>query len=160
MQQTVAVKFKLLAPNRGKVRQMQAAGEAYRQACAWFAAAAERLQTSSRTILHRATYAQARELFDLNSATLQEAMLKALTARKSYLTKRQRDKKARPPQFNRPLPVSVRQDCYRVRQLPRGSWIVTFPVASGSSQIAVPLLVAPYHKTKLRELAGGTATGT
>jgi len=156
VQQTVAVKFKLRLPNRGKARQMQAAGEAYRQACAWFGEAAERLQTSSRTILHRETYAQARELFDLNSATLQEAMLKALTARKSYLTKRQRDKLARPPRFERLLPVSVRQDCYRIHRLQSGSWVVKLPVASGLSQIAVPLVVSCYHEAKLLELAGGS----
>ena len=157
MQQTVTLKLKLRPPNRGKEGQMQAAAAAYQQACGWFAAAVVRLGTASRARLNRETYAAARALFDLNSATLQAAMLKALTAYRSYRTHQQHgNAHAQPPQFHRPLPVMVRQDCFRLLRLPSGSWVVKFPVAAGSSQIAVPLLVSPYHETKLRELAGGS----
>jgi transposase len=157
VQQTVAIKFKLLSPNRGKDRKMRAAVEVYRQACAWFAGQADRLQTTHRNRMHHETYPLAREAFDLNSATLQEAMFKALTARKSYLTKRSKgDRKAGPPRFERAIPVKVRQDCYRVLRLKSGAWAVKFPVASGLSQIAVPLFVSPYHESRLQELAGGS----
>lgn len=46
----------MLQPNRGKARQMPAAGESYRQAWAWFAGAAERRRTTGRTVLNRPTY--------------------------------------------------------------------------------------------------------
>lgn len=154
---TIALKLKLRQPNGGKARKMRAAVESYRQACAWFAGEAERLRTTSRTGLNRATYSRARGMFDLNSATLQAAMLKALAARRSYLAHRaQGDKRAQPPQFSRPLPVMVRQDCYAVHRLASGTWVLRFPVAAGRSQMAVPLVVSPYHARYLADLAGGS----
>jgi hypothetical protein len=85
--QTVTLKIKLLPPNKGKLHKMARMVETYRQACSWFLQQVEALDTTSRACLNRKTYKQACERFDLNRATLQCAMLKALTARRSVLSR-------------------------------------------------------------------------
>jgi putative transposase len=81
--QTVTLKIKLLPPNKGKLDKMARMVETYRQACSWFLQQAEALDTTSRAHLNRKTYKQACLRFDLNRATLQCAMLKALSTRRS-----------------------------------------------------------------------------
>jgi len=109
------------------------------------------LKTASRAKLNRETYHKACGLFDLNRATLQCAMLKALSAYRSYLSK-----KSSLPKFDRIVPVMVRQDCYSIHQLPSGTWVIKFPVSSGRSQIAVPIATSEYHAKRLQDLAGGS----
>jgi len=92
--QTVTLKVKLLSPNKGKQEKMALMLETYRKACSWFLKQTEALNTTSRAKLNRETYHKACELFDLNRATLQCAMLKALSAYRSYLS---RTKMARNP---------------------------------------------------------------
>lgn len=154
--QTVTIKIKLLPPNKCKLGKMVSMVEIYRQACSWFLEQAAALNTTSRARLNRETYRQACELFDLNRGTLQCAMLKALSAHRSYLSCKQKGKKANLPIFERVLPVMVRQDCYSLHQLPSGTWIIKFPVSSGRSQIAVPLATSEYHARRLQDLAGGS----
>lgn len=154
--QTVTLKIKLLPPNKGKLEKMTRMLEIYRQACFWFLEQAEALNTTSRAHLNRETYRQACELFDLNRGTLQCAMLKALSVRRSYLSRKQRGKKASLPKFEKTVPVMVRQDCYSLHQLPSGTWVIKFPVSSGRSQIAVPLAASTYHVKRLQDLAGGS----
>ncbi|MDI6710080.1 MAG: transposase [Thermoanaerobacterales bacterium] len=152
----VTLKIKLLHPNKGKLEKIARMLETYRRACSWFLEQAETLNTTSRAHLNRKTYWQACGLFDLNRGTLQCAMLKALSARRSHLSRKLRGKKASLPKFERVVPVMVRQDCYSFYQLPSGTWVVKFPVSSGRSQIAVPLAVSEYHARKLQDLAGGS----
>ncbi|HHY37597.1 MAG TPA: transposase, partial [Clostridia bacterium] len=154
--QTVTLKIKLLPPNKGKLEKMTRMLETYRQACSWFLEQAEALNTTSRAHLNRETYRQACESFNLNRGTLQCAMLKALSARRSYVSRKRRGKKASLPKFERSVPVTVRQDCYSLLRLPSGTWIIKFPVSSGRSQIAVPLAASEYHARRLRDLAGGS----
>ena len=116
--QTIAVKFKLLQPNKGKLRKMLQMAANYREACVWFSQETERLNTTSRAKLNKETYSTAKEKFNLNTATLQMAMMKALSARRSYLSRVKKGLKASPPSFSNHLPVMVRQDCYSVVQLP------------------------------------------
>ncbi|EAX46636.1 transposase, IS605 OrfB family [Thermosinus carboxydivorans Nor1] len=153
--QTITLKIKLLSPNKGKLEKMVRMLEIYHQACSWFLAQAEALNTASRAVLNRETYKQASGLFDLNRGTLQCAMLKALSARRSYLSRKQRGKKASLPKFETMVPVMVRQDCYSLHQLPSGTWVIKFPVSSGRSQIAVPIAASLYHARKLIDLARG-----
>ena len=94
--QTVTLKIKLLPPNKGKLEKMTRMLEIYRQACFWFLEKAEALNTTSRAHLNRETYRQACELFDLNRGTLQCAMLKALSVRRSYLSRKQRLQEVQP----------------------------------------------------------------
>lgn len=154
--QTVTLRVKLFKPNKGKLEKMSRMLESYRQACAWFLEQAEILNTTSRTRLNRETYQQARDLFDLNRGTLQCAMLKALSAKRSYLSHKRRGKKAGPPKFEKTIPVMVRQDCYSLHRLPSGTWVIKFPVSSGRSQITMPLAVSEYHARRLQDLAGGS----
>ncbi|EAX47470.1 transposase, IS605 OrfB family [Thermosinus carboxydivorans Nor1] len=154
--QTITLKMKLLSPNKGKLEKMIRMLEIYHQACSWFLAQAEALNTVSRAVLNRETYKQASGLFDLNRGTLQCAMLKALSARRSYLSRKQRGKKASLPKFETMVPVMVRQDCYSLHQLPSGTWVIKFPVSSGRSQIAVPIAASLYHVRKLIDLARGS----
>lgn len=154
--QTVTLKIKLLLPNKGKREKMARMLEIYRQACFWFLEQAGALNTTSRARLNRETYRQACELFDLNRGTLQCAMLKALSVRRSHLSHKRRSKKASLPKFERTVPVMVRQDCYSVHQLSSGTWAIKFPVSSGRSQIAVPLATSAYHVSRLHDLAGGS----
>ncbi len=154
--QTVTLKIKLLPPNKDKLEKMARLLETYRRACSWFLEQAEALDTTSRAHLNRQTYRQACAQFDLNRGTLQCAMLKALSARRSYLSRKQRGKKASLPKFEKTVPVMVRQDCYSLHQLPSGTWVVKFPVYSGRSRIAVPLAASAYHIKKLQDLAGGS----
>ncbi|NPV25873.1 MAG: IS200/IS605 family element transposase accessory protein TnpB [Firmicutes bacterium] len=154
--QTVTLKIKLLPPNKEKLEKMARMLETYRQACSWFLEQAEILNTTSRAHLNHQTYRQAGKLFDLNRGTLQCAMLKALSARRSYLSRKQRGKKASLPKFEKTVPVMVRQDCYSLHQLPSGTWVIKFPVSSGRSQIAVPLAASAYHARRLQDLAGGS----
>ncbi len=153
---TVSLKAKFLAPNKGKLEKMSRMVETYRRACFWFLKQAEALDTASRAELNRETYRQACELFDLNRGTLQCAMLKALSARRSYVSRKRNGKKTSLPKFDRPIPVMVRQDCYSLHQLPSGTWVIKFPVSSGRSKIAVPLAVSAYHARRLQDLAGGS----
>jgi IS605 OrfB family transposase len=154
--QTVTLKIKLLPPNKGKLEKMTRMLETYRRAYSWFLEQAEVLNTTSRAHLNRETYRQACELFDLNRGTLQCAMLKALSAYRSYLSHKRRRKEASPPKFEKTVPVMVRQDCYSLHQLPSGTWVIKFPVSSGRSQIAVPLAASEYHVRRLQDLAGGS----
>ncbi|MGI9951994.1 transposase [Moorellaceae bacterium AZ2] len=154
--QVVTLKVKLLPPNKGKQDKMGRMLETYRQACCWFMEQAAALGTTSRAYLNRETYRQACELFDLNRATLQCAMLKALSAYRSYLSHKRRGKKVSLPKFEKTVPVMVRQDCYSLHRLPSGTWVIKFPVSSGRSQIAVPLATSAYHVRRLQDLAGGS----
>jgi len=154
--QTVTLKIRLLPPNKGKLEKMTRMQEIYRQACSWFLEQAKALNPTSRAHLHRETYRPACELFDLNRGTLQCAMLKALSVRRSYLSHIKKGKKSSLPKFNRMVPVMVRQDCYSIHQLPSGTWVIKFPVSSGGSQIAVPLAASTYHVKRLQDLAGGS----
>jgi len=154
--QTVTLKIKLLPPNKGKLKKMTRMMETYRQACSWFVQQAVALNTTSRARLNRETYRQACELFPLNRGTLQCAMLKALSAYRSYLSHKKKGKKASLPKFEKTVPVMVRQDCYSIHQLPSGTWVIKFPVSSGRSQIAVPLVTSEYHTRRLQDLAGGS----
>ncbi len=156
MQTTIAVKLKLLKPNAGKELKLHQATEQYLSACSWFLTQADHLDTISRAFLNRETYASAREMFDLNTATLQMAMMKALGARRSYLSLKQRNHKVSPPSFSKPLPVMVRQDCYAVCQLSSGTWVIKLPVSRGRSQVAIPVAVSDYHQKRLHSLAGGS----
>ncbi len=102
-------------------------------------------------------------------------MLKALSAKRSYLSHKRRGKKAGPPKFEKTIPVMVRQDCYSLHQLPSGTSVIKFPVSSGRSQITMssairaapplqkgledtgmPLAVSEYHARRLQDLAGGS----
>ncbi|WP_222926382.1 hypothetical protein [Fervidicola ferrireducens] len=83
--------------------------ETYRKACAWFLEQAETLNTTSRAKLNRETYRRACELFDLNRATLQCAMLKALSAYRSYLSRTKNGKKSSLPKFDSIQYISCRQ---------------------------------------------------
>ncbi|HHW40471.1 MAG TPA: IS200/IS605 family element transposase accessory protein TnpB [Syntrophomonadaceae bacterium] len=154
--QVVTLKAKLLSPNKNKREKITRMLETYHQACSWFLTQAEVLNTTSRAKLNRETYRQACELFDLNRGTLQCAMLKALSARRSYLSRKLRGKKASLPKFEKTVPVMVRQDCYSLYQLPSGTWVIKFPVSSGRSQIAVPLATSTYHAKRIRDLVGGS----
>jgi len=154
--QTVTLKVKLLSPNKGKLEKMVRMLELYHQACSWFLKQAEALNTTSRAKLNRGTYHKACELFDLNRATLQCAMLKALSAYRSYFSRTKNGKKSSLPKFDRIIPVMVRQDCYSMHQLSSGTWVIKFPVSSGRSQIAVPIATSEYHAKKLQNLAGGS----
>ena len=156
--QTVTLKIKLLRPNRGKREEMARMLELYNQACSWFLEQAKALNTTSRAHLHRETYRRACELFDLNRATLQCAMLKALIVWRAFLakSKRRRGGKFSLPKFKKTVPVMVRQDCYWLHRLRSGTWVISFPVFSGKSRIAVPLAVSAYHERRLRDLAGGS----
>ncbi|KXG78017.1 hypothetical protein AN618_06290 [Fervidicola ferrireducens] len=154
--QTVTLKVKLLSPNKGKLEKMALMLETYRKACSWFLKQAETLKTTSRAKLNRETYHKACELFDLNRGTLQCAMLKALSAYRSYLSRTKNGKKSSLPKFDRIVPVMVRQDCYSIHQLPSGTWVIKFPVSSGRSQIAVPIATSEYHTKRLQDLAGGS----
>ncbi|MDN5331358.1 MAG: hypothetical protein PWP45_583, partial [Tepidanaerobacteraceae bacterium] len=99
--QTVTLKVKLLSPNKGKREKMARMLETYRKACSWFIKQAEALNTTSRAKLNRETYRRACELFDLNRGTLQCAMLKALSAYRSYLSRTKNGKKSSLPKFDR-----------------------------------------------------------
>jgi len=153
---TVALKMKLLSPNRGKQEKMARLLKTFREACNWFLEQAETLNTTSRAKLHRETYGEACKLFDLNRATLQCAMMKALATRRSYLALKRKGRKVSKPRFEREIPAVIRQDRYSLQQLPSGTWIVKFPTSSGRSQIAVPLVVSHYHIDALLDLAGGS----
>jgi len=154
--QTITLKIKLLPPNKGKLEKMTRMLDTYGEACSWFLEQAEALGTTSRAYLNRQTYRQACQLFDLNRGTLQCAMLKALSARRSYLSRKLRGKKVSLPQFGKTVPVMVRQDCYSLHRLPSGTWVIKFPVSSGRSQIAVPLVTSEYHVRRLQDLVGGS----
>jgi len=83
--------------------------------------------------LNRETYRKACKLFDFNRGTLQCAMLKALSARRSYFSRIKKGKKSSLPKFDRIVPVMVQQDCYSIHQLPSGTWVIKSPVSSARS---------------------------
>src|SRR5690606_32646168 len=55
-----------------------------------------------------------RRRFRLPASTVQQARDKAIQARKSYLERRKRDRRAKPPTFRRPLPLRLAAENLRV----------------------------------------------
>jgi putative transposase len=112
--QTVVLKLKLRLLTRAKQERLSALAEQF-TACVrfhWRRVAA--LQTTNTTEIHRACYREAREQFQLPASTIQQARDKAIAAYRSYLTRRKRDRRCRPPAFRKPLPLRLAVENLRV----------------------------------------------
>lgn len=70
--------------------------------------------TTNTTALHRDCYREARDRFRLPASTVQQARDKAIQARKSYLERKKRDRRAKPPTFRKPLPLRLAAGNLRV----------------------------------------------
>ena len=65
------------------------------------------LGTTNATEVHRDCYHEARERFRLPAATLRQARDKAIAATRSFLRRKKKDRRARPPTFRKPLPLRL-----------------------------------------------------
>lgn len=137
--QTITLKTKLLEPNRSKANKLDRARLAYTEAVQYFMQRADELGTTSRARLNRETYHEAKEMFAVNSSTLQMAMLKALAAYRSVVAKRKRKQKATLPVFQHPLPFGVRQDRWRLSETRAGAPVLVMAFLPGRSQAAYPI---------------------
>src|SRR4051794_14725469 len=72
------------------------------------------LKTTDTTAIHRDCYREARERFRLPASTIQQARDKAVSAYRSYLEWKKRDRRCKPPTFRRTLPLRLAAENLRV----------------------------------------------
>lgn len=124
-------------------------------ACRFFAEKSRLLGTTSLAKLHRACYRDGRDSFKLNAAVLQQAMAKALAARRAVLARIARGMAASEPTFKR-VPVLFRNDSFKVVTIGTGFGL-KLPTESGQPPIVVPVEVGEYQQQFLLLLASGGA---
>ena len=155
MEQTITIRLKLRTPTRDKRERLLRQQDTYTQACRYFAEASKSLGTTSLGKVNRACYQTAKGLFNLNSGVLQQAMGKAIAARRSILSRLAKGKKATEPTF-RSMPVMYRNDLYKVIPIGAGFGL-KLPTASGRSVRGFPVEVGEYQKRHLVLLESGGA---
>lgn len=155
MEQVVTLRLKLKPPTKHKSERLQQQQVAYIQACRYFAEVSRSLGSTGLGKVNRASYQESKGLFALNTGVLQQAMQKALSARRSVLSRLRKGKKASEPNFKR-VPVMYRQDLYRVVEIGSGFGL-KLPTASGRSVMTFPVEVGKYQRRLLTLLASGGA---
>ena len=99
--------MKLRTLNRAKDAQLSRLRDEFTQAANFHLEVIADLETTVTNEIHHACYHEARRLFALPAATLQQARDKALSAYRSYLARRRKGRKSSPPIFRRPLPLRL-----------------------------------------------------
>lgn len=113
--QTCVLKIKLRSPNHGKADRLTALADEFTACVRFHWERIATLETTDTTEIHRDCYREARERFPgLPASTLQQARDKAVAAYRSYLERKKRDRRAKPPTFRRTLPLRLAVENLRV----------------------------------------------
>jgi IS605 OrfB family transposase len=109
------LKIKLRAPNRGKAERLTALADEFTACVRFHWERIAILKTTDTTEIHRDCYKIARSLFPgLPASTVQQARDKAVAAYRSYLERKKRDRRAKPPTFRRTLPLRLAVENLRI----------------------------------------------
>jgi IS605 OrfB family transposase len=113
--QTGVLKIKLRTPNLGKANRLAALADEFTACVRFHWERIATLKTTNATEIHRDCYREARGRFPgLPASTLQQARDKAVAAYRSYLERKKRDRRAKPPTFRRTLPLRLAAENLRV----------------------------------------------
>ena len=112
--QISVLKIKLRTLNRGKAARLAALADEFTACVRFHWERIAVLKTTNVTEIHRDCYREARERFHLPAATTQQARDKALSAYRSYLERRKRNRRCNPPTFRRTLPIRLAADNLRI----------------------------------------------
>jgi putative transposase len=112
--QIAVLKLKLRSPNLGKSSRLAVLADEFTACVRFHWGRIATLKTTNTTEIHRDCYREARSLFRLSASTLQQARDKAVAAYRSYLERRKRDRRSRPPTFCRTLPIRLAVENLRV----------------------------------------------
>jgi IS605 OrfB family transposase len=120
------LRIPLRTPNRTKADRLESMRAEFTDCVRFHLDRIEATGTTSTTALHRDCYRSARGRFRLPASTIQQARDKAIQARRSYLERRKRDRRAKPPTFRKGLPLRLAAENLRVFA-DRGAIRVTTP---------------------------------
>lgn len=112
--QNGVLKIKLRPPNRAKAARLAALANEFTACVRFHWGRIAILETTNTMAIHRDCYREARERFRLPASTIQQARDKAVAAYRSYLERKKRDRRARPPTFRRVLPLRLAAENLRV----------------------------------------------
>jgi IS605 OrfB family transposase len=112
--QTVVLKLRLRVLNRAKDERLSSLAEQFTACVRFHWQHIDVLKTTNTTAIHRACYREARECFPLPASTIQQARDKAVAAYRSYLARKKRDRRCRPPSFRKSLPLRLAVENLRV----------------------------------------------
>src|SRR4051812_15091140 len=99
--QNVVLKIKIRTPNRAKAERLLDLQAVFTDCVRFHLGRVFALKTTNTTAIHRDCYREARERFRLPASTIQQARDKAIAAYRSYLERRKKDKRAKPPTFRK-----------------------------------------------------------
>jgi IS605 OrfB family transposase len=108
------MQLKLRTLNRGKAARLDRFQAEFTACTAFHLDRVQALKTTSPTKIHQDCYREARAQFRLPASTLQRARDKAIAAQRAYLQRRKRDRRAKPPRFTKPLPISLAAENLRL----------------------------------------------
>ena len=108
------LRIKLRDPNLGKADRLAALAVEFTACVRFHWSRIEALKTTNTTEIHRDCYREARGRFRLPASTIQQARDKAVAAFRSYLERKKRDRRSRPPTFRRALPIRLAAENLRV----------------------------------------------
>lgn len=136
--QTGVLKIKIRTPNRGKLERLLNLQSEFTDCVRFHCERISILGTTNSTEVHRDCYREARERFRLPASTLQQARDKAIAATRSFLQRKKKDRRARPPTFRRPLPLRLAVENLKV--LPDEGMI---RVSTPDGSLWLPILIPP-----------------
>jgi IS605 OrfB family transposase len=112
--QTGVLKIKLRDPNLGKAERLAALADEFTACVRFHWERIATLKTTNTVEIHRDCYREARGRFRLPASTIQQARDKAVSAYRSYLERKKRDRRCKPPGFLRTLPLRLAAENLRV----------------------------------------------
>jgi len=139
--QTAVLKIKIRTLNRGKLERLLDMQEEFTACVRFHCERISILGTTNATEVHRDCYREARELFRLPASTLQQARDKAIAATRSFLRRKNKDRRANPPTFRRPVPLRLAVENLKVL-LDEGMIRISTPDGSLWLPILIPTCFA------------------
>ena len=164
--QTITIAMKTRPLNTGKQTKLKAVSTSYSDAVRWYLSESKRLNTTSRSKLHNECYSVSRGMFPLQSGLLQSTLQDTLEIQRGYLTavkKREQLNKRREKQGKKPkklirepvvtnLPITVRQDSWRLIKTTNGYAVKIPTTGLSKSQLVLPLIVNNHHLHYLEQI--------
>jgi IS605 OrfB family transposase len=111
---TLVLKVKLPLLNRTKAQRLEALRDQFTACVQFHLQHILILKTTDPTVVHHACYHEARRRFSLPASTIQQARDKAIAAYRSYLQRKKKDRRTKPPTFRRAIPLRLAVENLRV----------------------------------------------
>lgn len=147
--QTTVLKIKLRKLNSGKACRLAELSAEFTECVRFHWERISKLETTNTVEIHRDCYREARERFRLPASTIQQARDKAVAAYRSYLSRRKKDRRAKPPTFKRELPLRLAAENIRVfadRSMVRVSTLDGF--------LWLPIIIPGVFSSAIRDKVG------